>query len=748
MHVILTEKPSASRHFAKALGGMSGTYNGVQYQIIASRGHLLTFKEPHQNVPKDYVDQFASWQTGMMPWPLKVVQWKKAPIIGVNPHTKKKESTAPLIQSLGQIIHQADVVVVATDVDPSGEGELLAFEILDAVGYRGKLERMYFTDEAEKSLQKAFCERKVIQRPTDGDLLKAQARERFDYSSMQLTRLCTTLARQLGLQVRSVRQGRLKSVMVKLVYDQLNAIKHYVKKPFYEVRFKDEKGNVYQRSIEHAEESRFEKKRDAESDLACYHESPVTCLSVTDKEQAPGALLDLAGLSSILESKGYLSKEILATYQKLYEDQFVSYPRTEDKKITPEQYQEMLPLVDSIANVVGVDPRLLTHRTPRKQHVAVGGSHGANRPGVKVPKTLASLATYGKSAQAIYETLAKNFLAIFAENYRYKQYKGVLKKYPNFQTTAHVTTSLGYKAVFDSQKETADEAVDDSSQGLGQVGSPFIFEGSNKKPIAPTMKWLMNQLKKYSVGTGATRTSTYSDITTGQNALLKVSRGKLSMAPVGIVAATFLEDSYIGSPKVTEQVLGVMDQIGKQCQDPNVILKYADYVVQHDKVVFMKNVQKLKIQKEVKSMIGKEKVSGVHPTFGEVSFSREWGDHRFTDQEVQTLLDGGEVSFDYKDSQIKGKLEAQEYKGRSFIGFKAQFPDNSSERYSGTHPKFGQVSFKKKWGTHTFTQAEADKLIKGDSVTFDYKNGEITGTLEKRTWKGKTFIGFTPHFDD
>ena len=37
---ILCEKPSAARNFAKALGGMRGTYNGEQYVITNTVGHL------------------------------------------------------------------------------------------------------------------------------------------------------------------------------------------------------------------------------------------------------------------------------------------------------------------------------------------------------------------------------------------------------------------------------------------------------------------------------------------------------------------------------------------------------------------------------------------------------------------------------------------------------------------------------------------------------------------------------------
>lgn len=50
----------------------------------------------------------------------------------------------------------------------------------------------------------------------------------------------------------------------------------------------------------------------------------------------------------------------------MYEDDYVSYPRTEDTKVDQKDFDELLPLVDSIANVVGIDKSLLTHRTARK----------------------------------------------------------------------------------------------------------------------------------------------------------------------------------------------------------------------------------------------------------------------------------------------------------------------------------------------------------------------------------------------
>lgn len=64
-----------------------------------------------------------------------------------------------------------------------------------------------------------------------------------------------------------------------------------------------------------------------------------------------------------------------------------------------------------------------------------------------------------------------------------------------------------------------------------------------------------------------------------------------------------------------------------------------------------------------------------------VNVKRIWGEHRFTDEEVQKLLNDEEISFtaiskkngDNKEYTAKGKLAEQEYEGRTFIGFKPIF---------------------------------------------------------------------------
>lgn len=63
----------------------------------------------------------------------------------------------------------------------------------------------------------------------------------------------------------------------------------------------------------------------------------------------------------------------------------------------------------------------------------------------------------------------------------------------------------------------------------------------------------------------------------------------------------------------------------------------------------------------------------------EVNPKRVWSEHRFTDEEVQKLLDGQTISFQAISQKTgnyysaKGKLAEQEFNGNKFVGFKPEF---------------------------------------------------------------------------
>ena len=723
---ILAEKPSAARNFAKALGGSaSGTYNGEQYIIVAARGHLYEFIDPSKQVPPALEKQYKDWNIGYLPWNEKDFNWQRQP----------KKDTKQLLHDIKKQLDKCDEVCIATDVDPTGEGELLAWEILYELNIQPqKFSRMYFMDESEKEVQKAFTNRKVIpSMQQDMDYVKAQYRSQWDLLSMQFTRIATHCCGGGAV----LRQGRLKSIMVKISGDGLKAYNEYKKVVKYQNKFRDENGIIYSSP----EEPIYDKKEDVPTDI--YHTSDVVCDKKEMKKQAPPKLIDLASLSSTLASKGYSAKEVTDTYQKMYEAKIVSYPRTEDKVITPEQFNDLLPKVDAIAAVVGVDTSLLTHRTERSTHVKTGGAHGANRPGPNVPKSLTALTQYGACGPEIYEILAKNYLAMLAEDYEYESQKGHIKDFPKFVGTASVPKFAGWKAVYNDID--VDEDEEDTSKGLGTTADPYIADVVNPRPPRPTMKWLMKQLEKHDVGTGATRTSTYAEVTNQKlsNPLMKDTKGKIDLTDCGQMSYVLIQGTKIADVTVTEELMAEMRDIAAGKANPEECLHKVQDMVKYDMEVMLANQKNLsqldpEMLKKYQRQGGapKEKYSGTW-NGKQVSFTREWSGHRFTDEECEKLLQGDEIeitdcvsSKTGKTFGVHGKLENQTFNGRKFVGFKSLGFLNSNGGGNGRKPGIPEV-----FCEHKFTEDELDALEAGKEIF-------VEGLVSKKQNVFKAYLSY------
>lgn len=648
---ILTEKPSAKANFSKALGGNKGIYNGEEYVIVNALGHLYQLKDPEEQVSKELTNEYKSWSLDNLPWDYKDFAWKY----------QTSYNGKDLLKEIKDVLSKCDEIVIATDIDPTGEGDLLAGEILIELKLtKKKLTRMEFVDESAKSLQKAFKNRRVIKNFKDEPAYKkALFRSKWDFLSMQFTRIATNLSPMRGV----IRQGRLKSTMVYLTGEALKELDKYEKIPFFQNKFIDENGVVYSNS----KEEKYDKKELVPN---IYKQSEVVLDKKTMKKTPPPKLIDLAMLSSRLASRGFSSKEILATYQKMYQEEYLSYPRTADKNITHEQFKEMLPIAKDIAKVVGVDTKNLTHLKPRKTHVMDKGSHGANRPGLKIPKSLDSLKRFGRSAIPIYTLLAKNYLAMLCEDYEYENQSGHIKDYPVFIGSTNVPKSLGWKEIYESGDD--EEEV---TKGLGKLGKPFIHEGYPPAPPTPTMSWLMKQLEKHDVGNGSTRTSTFTEVTNQSSKfpLMESDKGKLSMTVYGDISHQLLKGTKIGDVKTTESVLKIMDEIGEGKFDLiEENLEEVENLVKHDLKIMRENAKSIK-KPEFKKP---EKETFKSDDGKEISFKKEWGGHKFTEEEIGKLTQGESITIKGlknkrgKTYDAKGSLQEQKFKGKTFWGFK------------------------------------------------------------------------------
>jgi DNA topoisomerase III len=117
--LIITEKASQAKDLRAALGARFG-------QILPAEGHLLRLAEPEE--------VHTAWKS----WSCVVLKpdglYPTRPAAGGNKPAKLKAIAAAL--------KSCDDVILATDCDR--EGQLIGQEILDHLGYRGRVRRALF----------------------------------------------------------------------------------------------------------------------------------------------------------------------------------------------------------------------------------------------------------------------------------------------------------------------------------------------------------------------------------------------------------------------------------------------------------------------------------------------------------------------------------------------------------------------------------------------------------------------------
>ena len=713
---ILAEKPSAARNFAKALGGQSGTYNGESYVIAFARGHLFELKQPVDQVDPSKRAKYASWSLSELPWDVNDFAFER----------EKKKDTSKLLADIKKTLGSCDELAIATDSDVSGEGGLLAWEIISELGLDHKpISRMYFTDESPASIKKAFVSRKRLTSMEDHDEYRmAWLRSRWDFLSMQWTRIASELVDKRAI----VRQGRLKSAMIVLVGDQLKAHNEWKEVPFYESRFRDENDVMY------IDPDATRCARESDVDLSGLHASSVTVDSKTMKRSGPPRMLDLAGLSALLSAKGVKAAEVLKIYQKMYESQVVSYPRTDDKHVTKEQYAELVRNAPAIARAVGIDPSLLTHTAARPTHVKDSGAHGANRPGPNIPSSLAEVENkYGKTGAMIYELLARSALAVLAEDYEYEAQKGHVTDFPAYVGSCSVPKKQGWKVVL-GDASMADDDDENDVTGLGTKAQPFVHEGVPSQPVAPTVKWLMKQLERRDVGTGATRTSTFAEVSSSKARypLMDETKGRISLTETGEISYRLLPGTHIGDLAITERVFSDMKAVAKGEKQADDVLADVARLVIDDIAVMTANAQTMRKDLGMGDYVEKEYFEGTWDKTGaHVRFNRTWSGHRFTDQECMDLLAGKDIEITATskrtgdDFTVIGSFGEYEFEGRKCIGFIPDFTKPTSAAKRGVAPKT-MLGVK-------LTDEQREKIEAGEKV-------KVSGMKSKKS--GKNFDAY------
>lgn len=741
--LIICEKPSAARHFAQALGGVTGTFEGDTYAIVHLYGHILRHGKPMDVAVashKQMVGEFS--QTEGIPWSPAYFDFYQKQVI---PSTPNFDGPAKAYQAVKSYLSNGYIPVIASDIDTFGEGDLLVQEVLDHLNYQGKRYREYHISEEVPNIIQAMQTKKEVT-AQDPAYLTGFTRDACDFMTQQYTRLVTMSIQRQGYRLPAVVPfGRVQSAILSLVGDQLEAIAQYKPSSVWESRYRLDD------LILKADEMPQFPTKEAWDPQGLPPQAKVVKVKEVAGTTQPPKPLTLTKLSALMSRQGISVKQTLEIAQKLYENgdgsgrNYLSYPRTEDNTITHEQFQEALPMVDKYIELLGLPKDAFTHRTPRSTHVKDEGAHGALRPGA-VPTSLEELdKRFGYGASLIYQTVTERFLLMFLENTEWIRHEYQTETNPIFKGSVKVITRQG---VIDPDAKPEGDVVTQLPD-ISKMAELYPHEVKSVKPKNPTTAWLLSQLEKHGVGTPATQPQTVSKMV-GATDKHPLQDGKvLSLSPLGKVGYEAAKGTQIGSIEGTLFIQSCIQAVRKGESTPQEALQaFADVIAKDVAILKGKTYD---LQDFPKQKV-KERAQGLWQG-KEVAFSRTYGSHRFTDEEVQSLLRGetltividGKPDAQGKVTQhkVRGALAILEYQGRSYVGFDGKFirEDRVEGIWQGK-----PVSFKNSFAGHTFTPNEIQDLLANKTITIQTQKGAFTGKLANQIYQGKSFVGFKAEF--
>ena len=217
MKLVIAEKPMLARDIARAMCGRSVDeteklpVSGNGYTVAACAGHLLELQSPDE-IREEWK---SPWRLDALPisiddWPKKVIKGKEH-----------------LVKQLCELLAGCECVIHAGD--PDDEGQLIVDEVLDHLGYEGRVLRVFVNDNLEKNIRKAFEELEPNEKHI-GAGRAALARQIADFCfGVNETRLASL---KLGARVNV---GRVQTPTLGLVVARDEAVAKHVKKKYYEL---------------------------------------------------------------------------------------------------------------------------------------------------------------------------------------------------------------------------------------------------------------------------------------------------------------------------------------------------------------------------------------------------------------------------------------------------------------------------------------------------------------------------------
>lgn len=401
MVLIIAEKPSLGRNIAegvKHLEGITmqsrkGYMIGGNYIITWAFGHLFSLADiEHYNPAPD----------GQKYWSMANI-----PCFPENFDFEVKDTAdqgiRDQIKLISDLCNRDDVDTVVNAGDADREGEIIIRICLSKVLKKTKtMKRLWLPDQTPETVAAALSDMKDSQ---DYDLLASEgyARTYIDWLyGVNLTRYASLKSGTL------LRVGRVIVPIVKAIYDRDLAIENFVPDIYYAMVSKEKTNGE---EIELVSKKKFEKNKlkAAEAECKIYNETGAFVKGIKKKKDkiAPGKLYSLSKLQNVLGKKYKMSmKESLDIIQKLYEEGYLTYPRTNSEYLATAEKDKIKKIIENISKM-GYPVAFKDGKTIFDDSKIE--SHSALTPTYKIP----SKDKLSEKEFQVYSTVFRRFVAVF-----------------------------------------------------------------------------------------------------------------------------------------------------------------------------------------------------------------------------------------------------------------------------------------------------------------------------------------------
>ena len=401
MILIIAEKPSLARNIASAIGDLrrrDGYLEGEGYIVTWAFGHLFSLCD---------IEAYSPLPAGTTGWTMENLPcFPETFRFELRKGDDKKTVDSGVQKQFGIITslcarEDVDTIVNAGDADR--EGEIIVRLCITHAAVNGKaLKRLWLPDQTPQTVRTALAEMKD-ESEYDNLADEGFARTYIDWLyGVNLTRYATLRTGTL------LRVGRVIVPIVKAIYERDMAIRNFIPGKYLSLASKEEtKGEV----VELNSKKKFDIEDASKAEALCakYNQAGAVVTAVKNQKSTlpPGKLYSLSKLQNVLGKKYKMSmKDSLDIIQKLYEEGYLTYPRTNSEYLATAEKGKIKTILENC--------KKLGYPVEFKDSKSIFDdskieSHSALTPTYKIP----AKGALSQRENQVYSTVFRRFIAVF-----------------------------------------------------------------------------------------------------------------------------------------------------------------------------------------------------------------------------------------------------------------------------------------------------------------------------------------------